>query len=221
MAFNNPARLTLDAKVQDRLREWFSKRGMPDALQLKSVQLGDSDVNYEMSQQVNSIRVLNAPYQVQGIKHKLTYTGATSNISGKIETYYRHVNDQGQVGSFYTYPTNTTLSLGVYPPSRGNQINQSTIPFNTLSTTKEGFIIFNQTLPDGYLMPSSNIPMRLKEEYDFTISVYPIGWEFIIDQVNGSIFIAKPDSYTFLGLVGTIQMKGHLSSLTRTISFNY
>lgn len=221
MAFNNPARLTLDAKVQDRLREWFSKRGLPDAIQLKSVQLGDSDVNYEMSQQVNTIRVLNAPYQVQGIKHKLTYTGATSNVSGKIETYYRHVNDLGQVGSFYTYPTNLTLTLGVYPPSRGNQVNQLTIPFNTFSNTKEGFIVFNQTLPDGYFTPIDNIPMRLKEEYDFTISVYPTGWEFIIDQVNGSIFIAKPDSYVFLGMTGTILIKGHLSSLTRTIDFNY
>lgn len=221
MAFNNPARLTLDAKVQDRLREWFSKRGLPDAVQLKSVQLGDSDINYEMSQQVNTIRVLNAPYQVQGIKHKLTYTGATSNVSGRIETYYRHVNDLGQVESFYSYHANLNLTLGVYPPSRGNQVNQSTISFNTLSNTKEGFIIFNQTLPDGYTTTPGNIPMRLKEEYDFTVSVYPTDWEFIIDQANGSIFIAKPDNYIFQGLIGTVQMKGHLSSLTRTIEFNY
>lgn len=221
MAFNNPVRLTIDSKVQDRLREWFSKRGLPDAVQLKSVQLGDSDINYEMSQQVNDVRILNAPYQVQGIKHKLTYTGLVTNVTGVIETYYRYVNDVGQVSSFYTYPANINLSLGVYPPTRGNQIEQTELPFDNGSPNKEGFIVFNQTLPDGYVTSPGNVPMRLKEEYDFTISIVPAGWEFIVDQANGSILVARPAGYTFLGLDGTITLKGHLSSLQKQIKFNY
>lgn len=220
MAFNNPARLTLDAKVQDRLREWFSKRGMPDVIQLQALQLGDSDINYEMSQQTNGIRVLNAPYQVQGIKHKLIYTGSTTNITGKIEMYIRYVNDSGQVASYYQFPSNTNLTLGVYPPSRGNQINKTSILFNNLNPNKEGFILFYQTLPDGYL-DVNNVPMRLKEEYDFNIPTIPVGWDFIIDQLNGSIFIARPDSYVFLGSTGTVQVKGQLSSISKTITFNY
>ena len=222
MSFNNPNRLTLDLKCQDRLREWFSKRSTNELIQLSCVELGDSDINYELSQQVSDIRILNAPYQVEGVKHKLIFIGSAENLTGKLTNFIRYVDSNGIVNSYYNYPTNTSLSAGVAPPTLANGIDTNNVTFNTGSFFKEGFIMFFQTLPDGYVDPSDGItPLRLIETYNFTLTNLPNSWEVIIDEANGSLFIARPDNYVFLGGVGLILAKGTLSSITKTVTFNW
>lgn len=218
--FNDPNRLTLDIKAQDRLREWFSKRGDATIVQLKCIELGDSDVDYEMSQQVNSIKILNSPYDVERIKHRLYYSGVVDNITGKITTFLRRVNAVDQVESLYNYPSSSGYTAGVVPPTRANGFDFNTIAFDSLSVLKEGFIVYYQTLPDNYF-DSNGVPQRLIEQYVFTFNNVPSSWEVILDQTNGSFLIAKPAGYTFLSLTGTIQVDGTLSTLSKTITFNY
>lgn len=215
--FNDNTRLTLDLKAQDRLREWFSKRADGEVVKLTAVQLGDSDIHYEMSQQISDVKILNAPFQVDGIKHKLIYSGSNTNLTGTVECYVRYVNEFGQVASYYNYPTNLNLSLGVAPPTTANQVNTDTLTFGV--GNKEGYICFFQTLPDNFV-DTNNVRLRLKEEYDIVTNNVPNTWEVIVDQANGSLFIAKPTGYTFAASTATITVKGQLSSISKTITFN-
>lgn len=220
MASFNQNQLTINTVAQDRLREWFSKRdGSLKDVKITAFGLGDSDVNYEMSKQHTRIKVADAPYLIPRIKHHLIYDGRTSNLTGKVECYVRVVEDSGIVSSYYSYPTNTNLSQGVTPPKKGNQYDLTDLPVNILNTSKEGYICFFQTLPDGYNDASGN-PLRLKEQYVFLAQNLPSSWELIIDDVNGSFFLAKPAGYVFTGDKGEVMVKGKLSSLTKKIYFN-
>ena len=82
--FNN-IQLALDVKAQDRLRKWFADRGSAANLIITSVGLGDSDVDYELSQQYTRMKVLNAPYNVGKIKHHLIYEGQHEKIADGCE----------------------------------------------------------------------------------------------------------------------------------------
>lgn len=214
--------LTLDIKAQNRLREWFSKRGNLDNVVINSVGLGDSDVDYNLSQQSSRIKVIQAPYQIPRIKHHLYYSGVTSNITGIITTFLRRVNYLDQIESIYDYPLdNTTYTAGVVPPTLENGYNFSTINFTTGVANKEGFIVYFQTLPDNYF-DSNNVQQRLIEQYDFTFNNIPITWEVIVDQINGSFLIAKPAG-TVIGPTGQgdITIKGLTSGLSKIILFNF
>jgi hypothetical protein len=221
MAIFNSVQLAVDTKAQDRLREWFAKRGLPENVVITCVGLGDSDVDYNMTQQATRIKVIQAPYQVPRIKHHLYYSGVTANITGTITTFIRRVNELDQIESLYNYPPNNiTYTAGIIPPTLANGYNFATVDFNTLNPDKEGFIVYFQTLPDGYL-DSSGVQQRLVEQYDFTFNNIPVSWEVILDQINGSFLIAKPAGYVFSSLQGSIVIKGLSSSLTKTILFNY
>src|ERR1039458_3001292 len=108
MAILNNVNLAIDIKAQEVLRNFFSQRGGGNNVIFTCVALGDSDVDYEMSQQVSRIKVLNAPYQIPQIKHKLIYSGVSSNLTGHITVFARSVGVGGLVSAYYNYPANTT-----------------------------------------------------------------------------------------------------------------
>lgn len=221
MAVFNTTQLAVDLKAQDRLRKWFSERGLSDSVIITCIGLGDSDITYEMSQQVSRIKVLQAPYQVPRIKHHLYYSGVATNVTGRISTFLRRVNASDQVESLYNYPpNNTSFSAGVIPPTLAMGYDFSTINFDTGASTKEGFIVYLQTLPDNYV-DSSGVQQRLPEQYTFTFNNVPVSWEVILDQTNGSFLIAKPDSYVFASAQGSIVVQGVDSAISKTILFNY
>ena len=222
MNFTN-LQLFIDLKSQDFLRNWFSKRGSLDTLQIEAVEIGDSDIDYQLSTNPTTIRTLNAPYQVSQIKSKLIYQGSIAGgLSGVLTNFLRHINNSGGVESLYNYPPDEiTYTLGIVPPTLKNGADWNTIQFNTSSTTKEGFIVFTQTLPDGYIDPLSSLPMRYQEEYDLTVTNLPSQWEIIPDVVNGSFMIAKPDNYVFVTATGTITIKGKDTGISKNIKFNF
>lgn len=221
MAFNDNTRLTLDLKAQDKLRSWFARRQDTNNVVITCVELGDSDIDYELSQQTNSIKILDAPYDTSRIKYKVLYTGNDSNLSGILTTFIREIPPNSIINSLYTYPTNTNFTPGIQPPTLANGKDYSVITFDTLSVSKEGFLVFFQTLPDGYL-DSSGAQERLAEPFLFTLTNVPLSWEVILDSPNGSLMISKPDSYIFAGSTnGTIKARGLLSGIERTVTFNY
>ena len=227
MNFNN-LQLYIDLKTCDRLRQWFSLRGSSDNIQIKAVEFGDSDVDYALSTTPNNIRILNAPYQVDRIKWKLIYSGSIAGgLSGHLTTFLRHVNSLGQVESLYNYPPTLTYTLGIVPPTLTMGADFDYIQFNTGSSAREGFIVFLQTLPDGYIDLATGLPMRYAEEYSLifsgpaTANNLPVGWEVIPDVINGSFLLAKPDSYIFTSSTGTIVIKGLDTGIQRTITYNY
>lgn len=221
MAVFNNVQLSLDIKAQDRLRQWFSQRGSSGNVLIKCVGLGDSDVDYEMTQQYTRMKILNAPYNVPRIKHHLVYSGDVLNVTGVLSTFLRRVNDLEEVESLYSYPPdNTNFTAGIIPPTLANGYDFLDIIFDTLSVVREGFIVYFQTLPDNYL-DSDGVQQRLVEQYDFTFNNVPSSWEVIVDQTNGSFLIAKPAGYVFTTQQGSILIKGQDSSITKTILFNY
>ncbi len=220
MAIFNSAQLAVDVKAQDRLREWFSKRGMPDVVQISAVGLGDSDIDYQMSTQATRIRIVQAPYQVPRIKTHLYYSGVVANITGHITAFLRHVNSSDQIESLYNYPPNTAFTAGVVPPSLANGLDFNTISFDILSVVKEGYIVFFQTLPDNFF-DINNVQERMVEQYTYVYNNVPPSWEIIPDTVNGSLLIAKPAGYVFTSQQGSIVLRGQTSAISKTILFNY
>jgi hypothetical protein len=173
MAFNTSRQLVLDIKAQDRLREWFAQRGSNANVIIKCIGLGDSDVDYELSDQVDKIQVLSAPYNVT---HKLIFEGQASNLTGKITSYLRYVDSTGQISSLYGYPPSTSFTTGIFPPLVTNGFDQDQITFS--GTAREGFIVFLQTLPDNFTEPDPNnpsqvLPLRFVEEYDIVLENLP------------------------------------------------
>jgi hypothetical protein len=218
MVFNN-VQLALDIKAQDRLREWFSKRGTDSGLPITCVGLGDSDIDYEMSQDMTRVKILNAPYQVPKIKHHLVYNGVINNVTGNITLFLRHVDSLGKISSLYDYPFSSQFSLNTIPPTLDNGKDFNDITFNTTLSTKEGYIGYLQTLPNGYL-DSNNVQVRLEERYTYEITSLPNTWELIIDNFNNSFLLAKPTGYTFLNQTASLKATGKVSGIIKTITFN-
>ena len=174
---NSNRQLVLDVKVQDRLREWFSHRGSNESVLIRCIGLGDSDVDYELSDQVDKIQVLNAPYNVPQIKHKLIYSGAASNLTGVLTAFVRYVDNAGIVTSLYNYPPTQTFSSGIFPPTVVNGLDTTQIVFS--GALREGYIVFFQTLPDNFTEPDPNnasatLPLRLPEQYQISVENLPI-----------------------------------------------
>lgn len=222
--------LFIDLKTQDRLRKWFSLRDTtngPGQIDIKNLALGDSDVDYKLSLQVNKIRPLPAPYEVPRIKHNLLYEGNVGNITGVISAYLRRVNNTAQVESLYNHISGMAgglaFSSGNLPPTISNEYNWSTIPWTQTPGEREGFIVFLQTIPDNYFDTDGITPMRLVETYDieFDTTNFPATWEVIIDNINGSFLIAVPTTYTFGTLTQQIKIKGRLSGIIKYLTFIY
>jgi len=222
MNFSN-LQLFIDLKTCDRLRQWFSKRGSADNIQIQAIEVGDSDIDYQLSANPSIIRTLNAPYQVSKIKHKLIYQGSIAGgLAGSLTTFLRHINSTGGVESLYNYPPDSiTYTLGIVPPTLSNGMDFNTILFNIGLTDKEGFIVFIQTLPDNYIDQVSGLPMRYQEEYDLNFVGLPNSWEVIPDVINGSFMIAKPSNYIFTSSIGTITISGRDTGIKKSITFNY
>ena len=220
----DPNILQLDIKVQDKYRKLLSKLGQ-DGVELKCVQLGDSDIDYELSPNMESARILNAPYNVESIKYPLIYNGAGKGLKGTVSSFVRLVNADGTISSLYNYPTSSLFETGRVPPSLENGKNFDKIDF---TSSQMGVIIYFQTLLDYYFDIETNLPLRLKEEYDIVVTfssstTVPTGWEITIDQANGSMLLGKAavavSSTTIFN--GKIEAIGKISSNKKTIEFNY
>jgi len=224
--------LKIDVKTADRLRKWLAMRGENSSLKINKVALGDSDIDYHLTPNYSNIKILKAPFQPTNIKHKLLYNGQ-DRVTGIITCFVRLI-DGYNVSSLYEYPTNTDVvngySAGVIPPTIENGYNFSTLSMPT-SSPKQGMFVFLQTLPTNmYENNDITKPLRLKETYTITINGpidntelfgnFPSSWELIHDEENGSFFIAKPASYTFLSLFAKITITGNLTGITKNILIN-
>ena len=217
----DPNILQLDIKVQDKYRQLLSKLGQ-DGVELTCVQLGDSDIDYELSLDMNNARILNSPYNVEGIKYPLIFNGAGKGLKGIVSAFARKVNGDGTVSSLYTYPSDNVLSVGRTPPSLENAFNWDVLTFDS---EKMGMIIYFQTLLDYYLEAGTNLPLRLKEEYEITVTfngseTVPDGWEVTLDTTNSSMLLGKGE-VSLVSLEGKIETTGKVSGNTKTIEFNY
>lgn len=217
--------LTVDIKVQDRYRKWFSSIGLSDTLAASCVILGDSDVDYNLAPNVEQTRVLNAPFNVAGVKHKLIYNGVGKNLSGQIKSFARKVITTGDVQSLYDYNLNENWSTGSLPPELINGKDWSKFTFDD---TKMGYILYFSTVLD-YYVTDDNVNQRLNEDYTFEVlwdnsTTTPTGWEYVIDNENDSMFLCKVDSSANpigLNYRGKIVITGQFSKKVKTITFNY
>lgn len=218
-----PNTLKLEIKIQDRYREWFSSLGQEDALQSSCVILGDSDVDYSIAPNISKTRILSAPFNVEGIKHKLIYNGVGKNLSGLIKCFARRVNSTGDIESIYDYPTTNNFILGLTPPTLENGNNFEQITF---TNAKMGYILFFSTVLD-YYVTDTGVKKRLVEEYTFSIdwngaTVTPANWDFVVDNINGSMLISKNELANSVGSLYncTITAKGKNSNKIKKIKFN-
>lgn len=222
----NQVNLAIDLKTQSRLREWFSMRGtgMSNNIEISSIGLGDSDIDYERIGENQYI--LHSPFEVPGIKHKLLYAGDLTGVTSDITCYLRRVYDdtiyfESEASPNYyiwTASEDIPTSLLVAQPN----YDWDTIPFDINltgpGTGAEGYICYFQTLPVGFEI--GNEQARYPELYDFTFLNIPNTWEIIIDEAYGSLLIAKPADYVFIGSTGVITAKGKDTGVTKTLTFN-
>lgn len=218
----SPNTLKLEIKVQDKYREWFSGLGQETALKASCVILGDSDVDYSIAPNISKTRILSAPFNVEGVKHKLIYNGVGKNLSGLIKCFVRRVNSTGDIESLYDYPLTNTFTAGTTAPTLENGNN---FEFVTFTNSKMGYILFFSTVLDYYLT-DTGIKKRLGEEYTFDIDwnglPMPTNWDFVVDNVNGSMFISKNELANSVGSIYncTITAKGKNSNKIKKIKFN-
>jgi hypothetical protein len=218
-----PNILTLDLKVQDRYRKWFSALGAdPNYLASTCVILGDSDIDYELAPNIDNSRILSAPFSTEGIKHKLIYNGVGKNLSGVIKCFARKVLDDGSVESLYDYPVTQSFSAGTTPPTLTNGRNWEYVTF---TSNQMGFILYFSTVLDFYL-DANGVKKRLVENYDFTFDwngspLTPAGWNYIIDTDNGSIFLFKSAGAVGLTYSGKITAVGQSSQKVKELAFNF
>jgi hypothetical protein len=221
----SPNTLQLDIKVEDRYRKWFSGLGIDSQLKASCVILGDSDIDYELAPNVENSRILSTPYSVEGIKHKLIYNGVGKNLAGSIKCFARKVNSDGTLSSLYDYPANDTFTAGVTPPTLNNGKNWEKITFDD---TKMGFVLYFSTVLDFYLT-DEDVKKRINEEYTITFdwngsSVTPASWDYKIDNVNGSLLLAKQDttsSPVSSSYLGKITITGTFSNKVKEVKFNF
>lgn len=215
--------IVIDVKAQDKLRKWYAELSSNKNLKINTVTLGDSDIDYENSFQINDTRVLNAPYDVKNIKYPLIYNGLGKGVKGNIVCYNRFIDDTGNVSSYYDYPLTTTLSIGQIPPTIENGVEIDSITF---TNDKMGVIVFIETLLDYYIDPLTGLPLRLKELYDIEVlfgvsTTVPTGWEVIIDTEHGSLCIMKDTTVVTTNYTGSINLNSKISKITKTIIFNF
>ena len=223
MKLNNQI-LAVDIKVQDRYRKWLSALGNETLLTGKCVILGDSDIDYELSD-MNNAKIINAPYSIDGIRYKLIYNGVGKNLAGSIKCFARKVISTGDVQSIYSYPSNETWVTGVIPPALENGKNWEKITF---TDAKMGYILYFSTVLD-YYFDEDGVKKRLVEEYDYTFdwdgsTVTAGDFEYVIDNENGSLLISKLDTTgSPIGGTyrGTITIKGQFSQKVKTVLFNF
>lgn len=223
--FLNPSLLIVDCKLQDSYRSFISSMLADPSLVPTSVILGDSDISYELAPNVANSRILNAPYGDIQVKHKLIFNGVGKNLSGIIKTFARKVVEDGSIESLYDYDANLNFTAGLTPPILSNGYDWNTITFDD---TKMGYILFFETVLDYYLT-SIGVKERLVENYTFVFSwngstITPPGWDFVIDNTNGSLLLSKIDTTsTPIGLNyrGKITVTGQFSQKIKVITFNY
>jgi len=183
--------LFINLKQQDRLREWFSKRGnVYDAnLITNNISFGDSDVNYELCTRPNDIQILPAPYQAPNIRWKLTYSGDYNGLAGKISAYRRILFGDGKLYSVY----DGNVKESVQVPNAIDNVDTSELVFGidpvSISTSTDssmGYVIFLETLPTGFTDNSGN-QMRLPETYTITSNLPDSLTSLIIEQ-NTKLF---------------------------------
>lgn len=221
----NPNQLVLDIKLQDRFRRWFSTIGNENLLTAGCVILGDSDIDYELAPNVNSSRILDAPYQTEGIKYKLIYNGVGKNLAGAIKCFIRRVDVDGSIDSLYDYNADENFIPGQTPPTLVNGKDWDRITFQDV---KMGYILFFETVLDYYLT-DDGIKKRLVEPYTFSFdwngsSLTPSNWDFVIDNTNGSLLLTKQDtsgSPIGLNYRGNLTVTGQTSRKIKIVNFNF
>jgi len=219
----NSNQIQVEIKVADRYRNLLSK--LNSNTQLSCVMLGDSDIDYENTQNINKVRILNAPFNAEAIKYPLIYNGLGNGIKGTITSFIRFVDADGNVSSYYEYPLNENLSIGRIPPTLKNGVDKDSLPF---TNNRMGIIVFFQTLMD-YYKTEEGVQQRLKETYEIKIffngvETIPNGWQLINDFDNGSLLLAKDNISLQDGggaiLNGLIKVKGNTSNIEKNITFN-
>ncbi len=213
--------LQLDIKLQDPYREIISKLGKGN-VEITCVILGDSDIDYELSQDMNNAKILNAPYSVTSVKYPLVYNGLGKSLVGKVTCFARKIDSASKVNSLYTYPTNKVFSYNRIPPTLENGFDWDKLEF---TADKMGYILFFQTLLDFYV-DDNGVQQRVKEQFSFNITfnnspILPSGWEIIIDQDNGSLLIGKNASAVTNIYNGKIEVQGKTTSNKKVIEFNF
>lgn len=229
--YNNNRNLKLDIKAQDRLREWIAKRDSLLPLTLGAISFGDSDIDYSLSpnQYVNGIRILNTPYNQPKIKYPIAYSGLVGKLIGQVRSYVRVINPNGRLSSMYSYPSppstfpNTVsdgFTVGNGIPTLENAYNWTSWEFNDFGS-KGGIIVFNETIPDNYVDASTNLPLRVLETYEVTLSSpLPSNWELIIDNEFGSFLLAHNSTAIQQNTFRTITITGLKSGITKNFTFN-
>ena len=232
----NPSVLTLDIKVQDKFRSMLANIAN-GSMTLSGVILGDSDIDYENSININDSRILNTPFNVDAIKYPLIYNGSGRGLYGYISCFARQVNSDGSISSLYQYPTNSTFTAGTTIPTLGDGYNFNSLTF---SAAKLGYILFFQTILSNYEDSGTGLQERLNEQIDITVkfngsTIVPLPWQVTIDggttQINidglpytvynNSMLIGKDltDSVS-ANSNGQIIVSGELSNIKKTINFN-
>lgn len=172
--------LFINLKTQDKLREWFSKRGSVENIVFNNMSLGDSDINYELSSQLNKIVSLPTPYQTPSIKHKLTFDGNFNGLSGKINAYIRKIDKDGNISSQYEAQNN--FKEGIVIPTVNQKYDCVNINFTNVV---EGIVIFFETIPDGYVDSNGKV-VRVEEDYFFSFENLPESLAITINPLGGS-----------------------------------
>lgn len=217
--------LQLDIKLQDKYRSYISSLETDPTLLPSCLILGDSDVDYELAPNVNTTRVLNAPYSVGGVKHKLIYNGVGKDLSGVIKCFARKVDTDGTIESLYNYDQNLNFSPGNIPPTLQNGYDWNQLTFDD---SQMGYILFFETVLDYYI-DVNNVKERLVETYSFTFDwdgsgITPANWDYVIDNTNGSLLLTKVNTTsTPIGLNyrGKITIVGSFSQKVKTVTFNF
>lgn len=212
--------LQIQIKAQDRFRQMIANISNPNVL--TCVMLGDSDINYEMSNNIDNVRIMDAPYDCEAIKYPLIYNGEGKGLSGEINCFARQIDANGNIMSLYNYPTSNILTYGKTIPSLANAFDWSQLTFDA---NKMGYILFFETLLDNYL-DVNNIPQRMQEQYKFTVTfngsqVVPNNWDIIYDNNNGSLLIGKNIVNVGNANNGMITIFGLVSRFQKTILFNF
>jgi len=213
--------VSVDIKLQDKARQLLSR--LNGSLKVSCFQLGDSDIDYEISPNKNNARILNAPYNVPAIKYPLIVNGAGKGLKGTISCFLRYVDANGNISSLYNYPPSLTFTNGIIPPTLDEGYDWTQVNFTNV---KIGVIMYFQTLLD-YYMDNKGKQERLPELYDMKVffsgnEIIPNGWQIIKDLNNGSLLLGKDStiSVTPGNYQGLVQITGKLTKQVRTIQFN-